>query len=105
MKRPRAIFTFVIADDDDREHDLPIDSRDVVKWERHTGRPYSDFNPGSQTDLYVFAWLSARRLKLFSGELEAFEETYLLRFDDDDEEVGAGLDPTPAAASTDSPSK
>lgn len=100
-----------ITPDDGEPYRLDILSRDVLVWERTgKGRSFGTLMDDiSMVAVYHLAWIAARRLGHFSGDLKVFEETCEVDMETDDEETAGEPDPTQpaqlAVASSRSPSR
>lgn len=79
------MFTFTLTDPDVGDPiEVKADSRDVLRWERtsESGERYMDLLAEmSMAKFYRLAHIAARRLKVFNGDLDEFEATYVLELE------------------------
>ncbi len=95
------MITFEYQPDGGEPFTLRADSRDVIAWERRKpGRHLGmiEATPRMQ-DLSELAWLTARRLKQWGGDLAEFQDTVAVNTAKDPNPDADGLlDPTHAGA-------
>lgn len=77
--------------------DVKITARDFLPFERVSRRTFGQvMESPSMVDMYHLAWIAARRLGLYEGDLKTFETSIELGGFDD---MGGEPDPTPPEAS------
>lgn len=93
------------VDSGDVEHELPIDTRDLIVYERaggNTEQALQEIAAGRFTEAYHLAFLAARRKGVITASTtqQQFETEFALIFDDEED---GGPDPTQPAPTTGTP--
>ena len=94
-----------VIPDGGEPYEITVQSRDVLVWER-TGRGNSFgalMDQISMVAMYHLAWIAARRLGHFAGDLKEFEQTVEVNLEETENE--GEPDPTPPARTAGSSSR
>ena len=76
------MLTVTVVPDNGTAHSLKVTTRDILKWERETGKSFKDLENGaSLADLYQLAWAAALRTGFYVGTLDQFEATHDIDFE------------------------
>jgi hypothetical protein len=82
------VIDFTIKPDGGDPYEITADSRDVLGWEKQS-RGKKTFvglmDTLNMIDMYQVAYIAAKRLGKFPGELAEFERTCVLEFDTEEE--------------------
>ena len=74
------MYPFIVKPDNGEPYEVTAGPRDILVWEKTTrgksfGGDLMDVKALQLTDMYKLAWIASRRLGLFAGTLQEFEES------------------------------
>lgn len=69
------MFKLTILPDDREPFTVTAGTRDVMKWEKNSGKSVAKTEDLTTSDLYELAYYAAKRLKLWDGTQADLEET------------------------------
>ena len=97
------MIDITVRPDDGEEYQVTATSRDILIWERtnRKGLIFADLMERLALDnLYWLAWITSRRLGLYGGTKQEFEDTHQITFEvEEGAEDRKTPDPTPKAPS------